>query len=116
MRSYPAKTFPALFVLLLAASVFAPLSSIRSAAKTIECTVILDQQTGAAIVRSGTCDERFTPSSANPIPFTAPATAASQRRGHHLVVHADVDLQGAACLDGLRCWRAQGCAYAAMGL
>ena len=69
MRSYPAKTFPALFVLLLAASVFAPLSSTRSAAKTIECTVILDQQTGAAIVRLGTCDERFTPMSTFKVPL-----------------------------------------------
>lgn len=40
-----------------------------SAEKVVECTVILDQETGAPIVRTGSCEERFTPMSTFKVPL-----------------------------------------------
>lgn len=69
MTASPAKTFPFAFLLALALSALALAQQATSAEKVVECTVILDQQTGAAIVRSGTCDERFTPMSTFKVPL-----------------------------------------------
>ena len=44
-------------------------SHARSASELVECTVILDQKTGAAIIRTGTCAERFTPMSTFKVPL-----------------------------------------------
>jgi beta-lactamase class D len=55
--------------LVLALAVFLPGWQARSASKVIECTVILDQETGAPIVRTGICDERFTPMSTFKVPL-----------------------------------------------
>lgn len=62
-------TFPRAFALLLAFLVVLPAGSTMAAAKVIECTVILDQETGTAIVRTGACDERFTPMSTFKVPL-----------------------------------------------
>lgn len=69
MHASPGKTFRATFFALLALSMLASPSAAVSAARTVECTVILDQQTGKAIVRTGTCDKRFTPMSTFKVPL-----------------------------------------------
>jgi beta-lactamase class D len=69
MSISPAKTFPVAFLVALVLSVLALVFPARSAGKVVECTVILDQQTGAAIVRTGTCDRRFTPMSTFKVPL-----------------------------------------------
>jgi beta-lactamase class D len=62
-------TFPRVSTLIFVAvgslCVFAP----ASAATTFECTVILDQESGKALVRTGTCDKRFTPMSTFKVPL-----------------------------------------------
>lgn len=55
--------------LLLALLVVLPASPAKSAPDVVECTVILEQETGGAIHRAGTCDERFTPMSTFKVPL-----------------------------------------------
>jgi beta-lactamase class D len=69
MSTSLAKTFPFTFLLTLVLSALALASPARSATRVVECTVILDQQTGQAIVRTGTCDQRFTPMSTFKVPL-----------------------------------------------
>lgn len=69
MRPFQAKSFR--LSLPLAALLVMPvaLSQVSAAEKIVECTVILDQQTGDAIVQNGTCDKRFTPMSTFKVPL-----------------------------------------------
>lgn len=69
MKASLENTFLRALSLLLALVAVFPGSAAGSATKVIECTVILDQATGAAIVRTGTCDERFTPMSTFKVPL-----------------------------------------------
>jgi beta-lactamase class D len=62
-------TFLHVVSLALALVAVLPVSSAKSAPDVIECTLILDQETGAALVRTGTCDERFTPMSTFKVPL-----------------------------------------------
>ena len=69
MMASPANTFLRVLAPLLALASLFPASAAISAPKVIECTVILDQETGTAIVRTGTCDKRFTPMSTFKVPL-----------------------------------------------
>lgn len=69
MKASLGNTFLQAVALVVALAAVFPVSPAQSAAKVIECTVILDQETGAAIVRAGTCDERFTPMSTFKVPL-----------------------------------------------
>ena len=69
MTASPANRFLRALALLLAFASLFPASAANSAAKVVECTVVLDQETGAAIVRTGTCDKRFTPMSTFKVPL-----------------------------------------------
>lgn len=62
-------TFLRAVSLALALAAVLPASPANSAPEVIECTVILDQRTGAVIHRNGTCDERFTPMSTFKVPL-----------------------------------------------
>lgn len=69
MLAFPENTFPRILAVLLSLAVFMPPVQATAAPDVIECTVILDQQSGAALVRTGTCDERFTPMSTFKVPL-----------------------------------------------
>jgi beta-lactamase class D len=69
MSPFPAKTFRLAFRLTVFLMMLAPASLALSAPEIIECTVILDQETGAALVRNGICGERFTPMSTFKVPL-----------------------------------------------
>ena len=69
MSPFPAKTFRSALRLTALLIMLAPFSPVLSAEKVIECTVILEQATGDVIVRSGTCDQRFTPMSTFKVPL-----------------------------------------------
>lgn len=69
MTAFIGNTFPRALALLLALGLSAPAFDATAARKVIECTVILDQDSGAAIVRTGTCDTRFTPMSTFKVPL-----------------------------------------------
>lgn len=69
MNVAPAKTFLPLLLGLAMQVAPAFVSQSLAAEKVVECTVILDQQTGKAIVRTGTCDQRFTPMSTFKVPL-----------------------------------------------
>ena len=69
MSPFPAKTFRLCLQLTALLGMLAPLSHALSAEKIIECTVILEQETGDVIVRNGTCDQRFTPMSTFKVPL-----------------------------------------------
>jgi beta-lactamase class D len=69
MSPFPAKTFRLALQLTAFLAILAPASLASSAPEIIECTVILDQETGAALVRSGACGERFTPMSTFKVPL-----------------------------------------------
>ena len=69
MLAFPENTFPRTLAVLLSLAVFIPPAQANAAPDVIECTVILDQQSGAALVRTGTCDERFTPMSTFKVPL-----------------------------------------------
>lgn len=62
-------TFPRVFALIFMAVGSLWASEPASAATTFECTVILDQESGKALVRTGTCDKRFTPMSTFKVPL-----------------------------------------------
>jgi beta-lactamase class D len=62
-------TFLKVAGLALALAAVSPVSPARSATEVLDCTVILDQETGAVIHRAGTCDERFTPMSTFKVPL-----------------------------------------------
>ena len=62
-------TFPRALAICLAIAPLALPFPAGAAPEVIECIVILDQETGAAVVRSGTCDERFTPMSTFKVPL-----------------------------------------------
>jgi len=62
-------TFLHAFSALLGLAAVLLASPVKSDPKVIECIVILDQETGAAIHRRGTCDERFTPMSTFKLPL-----------------------------------------------
>lgn len=66
---FPSALFPRVLAVFLSLVAAAPASGAKAAADAIECTVILDQDTGAAIVRTGTCDQRFTPMSTFKVPL-----------------------------------------------
>lgn len=57
--------------LLLTISHVPAFSNASAAEKTrpVECTVVLDQQTGKTLVRNGTCGQRFTPMSTFKVPL-----------------------------------------------
>lgn len=69
MKPSLGNTFLRVFSLLLALFAVSPAWAGKSASKMIECTVILDQETGEALVRIGSCDERFTPMSTFKVPL-----------------------------------------------
>lgn len=69
MKASPENTFLRALSLLFALAAVSLALSARSAPKVIECTVILDQQTGTALVRTGICDKRFTPMSTFKVPL-----------------------------------------------
>jgi len=62
-------TFLRVLSLVLALVAISPAWPAKTAPKVVECTVILDQETGDALVRIGTCDERFTPMSTFKVPL-----------------------------------------------
>ena len=63
MSPFPAKTFRLALPLAALLMMLASACQVLSAEKIVQCTVILDQRTGEAIVREGACDQRFTPMS-----------------------------------------------------
>lgn len=65
----PENTFLHAVALVLALVAVFPASPARSAPDVIECTLTIDQESGAALVRTGTCDARFTPMSTFKIPL-----------------------------------------------
>lgn len=67
--AFTENTFPRGLLMFLSLALTPSFSGAEAAGKMIECTVILDQETGAAIVRTGTCDERFTPMSTFKVPL-----------------------------------------------
>lgn len=67
--AFTENTFPRALLMFLSLALSTSFSGAEAAGKMIECTVILDQETGAAIVRTGTCDERFTPMSTFKVPL-----------------------------------------------
>lgn len=69
MKPSLGNTFPHALALVLALFLVMPALDAPGAGKVVECTVILDQATGEPIVRSGTCDERFTPMSTFKVPL-----------------------------------------------
>jgi beta-lactamase class D len=69
MMGLTENTFPRARALLIAMALVGLALPVAAASDVIECTVILDQETGSAIVRTGTCDERFTPMSTFKVPL-----------------------------------------------
>ena len=83
MTASLANTFLRALTLVLMLAILLPASVAGSAPKVIECTVILDQETGAAIVRVGTCDKRFTPMSTFKVPLALMGCDAGLLKDRH---------------------------------
>jgi beta-lactamase class D len=65
----PGNTFLRLLLPLVAAAGWTLATHANAAPDVVECTVVLDQNTGKAIIRTGTCDKRVTPMSTFKVPL-----------------------------------------------